>query len=366
MFKYECPENLTNYRPISCLPALSKVIEKIVFKQLYNYLLINNILYKNQFGFQPGKSTLHPLVHILNYIAEAFNNNEIVVGVFLDFRKAFDLVDHKILLTKLKKIGIRNVNLKWFENYLKDRRQYVMVNDVLSSFFTTLNISVPQGSILGPLLFLIFINDMFKSNALLNFLFADDTTALKKGTNIFELGNFVNLELQKLGMWLRANKLAINTTKTKIIVFHPKQKKVEDFQFFNYNDLNSFADPRFIFPIKRINNSSRVPAFKMLGVFLDENLNFEYHIKQTRNKISKVLFPISKAKHLLSSSALKSLYYALVHPLFSILPSYLLVCLTKIFKLVIPFAKNVSDLSINSTLILSHCFTLLRYYPFMI
>ena len=77
---------------------------------------INNILYKNQFGFQPGKSTLHPLVHILNYIADAFNNNEIVVGVFLDFRKAFDLVDHKILLTKLKKIGIKNVNLKWFEN----------------------------------------------------------------------------------------------------------------------------------------------------------------------------------------------------------------------------------------------------------
>ena len=94
------PENLTNYRPISCLPALSKVIEKIVFKQLYNYLSINNILYKNQFGFQPGKSTLHPLVHILNYIADAFNNNEIVVGVFLDFRKAFDLVDHKVLLTK--------------------------------------------------------------------------------------------------------------------------------------------------------------------------------------------------------------------------------------------------------------------------
>ena len=101
-------------------------------------------------------------------------------------------------------------------------------------------------------------------------------------------------------MWLRANKLAINTTKTKIIVFHPKQKKVEDFQFiFNCNDLNSFPDPRFIFPIERINNSSRVPAFKMLGVFLDENLNFEYHIKQTRNKISKALFPISKAKHLL-------------------------------------------------------------------
>ena len=131
-----------------------------------------------------------------------------------------------------------------------------MVDNVLSGFFNTLNISVPQGSILGPLLFLIFINDMFKSNALLNFLFADDTTALKKGTSIFELGNFVNLELQKLGMWLRANKLAINITKTKIIVFHPKQKKVEDFQFiFNCNDLNSFPDPRLIFPIERINNS---------------------------------------------------------------------------------------------------------------
>ena len=99
-----------------------------------------------------------------------------------------------------------------------------MVN-ILSNFFNIFNIYVTQGSILGPLLFLILINYNFKSNALLNFLFADDTTALKKGRNIFELGNFVNLGLQKLGMWLRANKLAINTTKTKIIVFHPKQKK---------------------------------------------------------------------------------------------------------------------------------------------
>ena len=122
--------------------------------------------------------------------------------MFLDLRKAFDLVDHNILFLKLEKYGIRGAALNWFNSYLKDRVQYVMVNCSLSEFFTLLNIAVLQGSILGPILFLIYNNDLFSCNNLFNILFVDDTTALTKGKNIEDLSNFINSELQKLGAWL--------------------------------------------------------------------------------------------------------------------------------------------------------------------
>ena len=319
VFKAGASDIFGNYRPISCLPVLSKIIEKLVCRRLNHYLVDNGLLYNFQFGFQAGKSTVHPLVHILNYIAKAFNNNEFVVSVFLDFQKAFDLVDHSILLKKLSKLGIHGLELKWFENYLKDRKQFVMVNGILSNFATFINISVLQGSILGPLLFLCFINDMHLSNQLVNFHFADDTTALAKGQSLNELVQFVNYEIQKLGIWLRANKLSINAAKTKIMIFHSKGKVIPDdlLFWFNNNDLNCIQDPSRIYPIERISNkSSPHPAFKILGVWLDENLTFDHHVSATTKKISKSLFCLNRVKNILSDKALKSLYYALIHPYF--------------------------------------------------
>ena len=177
VFKSGCKKDVSNYRPISCLPVLSKVFEKTVFNQLFTYLSINSILSYNQFGFQPGKSTLHPLIQMLNYIAKAFNDNKFVVAVFLDLSKAFDTINHSILLSKLKKIGLNETSLTWFQSYLSVRKSYCHVNGVLSSNYKILNQSVPQGSILGPLLFLVFVNDLPLSNDLDTILFADDTTA---------------------------------------------------------------------------------------------------------------------------------------------------------------------------------------------
>ena len=160
VFKAGHEDNVSNYRPISCLPVLSKIIERLVCDQLLAYLISHKLLYRYQFGFQKKNSTFHPLIHIINYISSAFNNNEIAVAVYLDLQKAFDVVDHKILLMKLSSLGIKGTALKWFESYLKDRKQFVMVNGVLSDFFAIVNIYVFYGLILGAILFLYYINHM--------------------------------------------------------------------------------------------------------------------------------------------------------------------------------------------------------------
>ena len=322
IFKNGSRKEASNYRPISCLPVLSKVFEKVVFNQLYEYLIINNILSPNQFGFQPGKSTLHPIIHILNYIAEAFNQNKFVVATFLDLSKAFDLVNHEILLSKLVKIGLDETSINWFRSYLSDRKMFTSANGFLSSNFKVLSRSVPQGSILGPLLFLIFVNDLPLSNSLDCFLFADDTTALTSGHDINVTGTYVNSELQKLGLWLRSNELCINTSKTKVMIFS-NRKNVPDFPFvFNSNDLDC-TNAELINPLERITNSSEVPAIKILGVYIDEFLSFDYHCKKVCNKISSAMFYLNSVKNMLSSKALLKLYYALVHPhILYCLPAY--------------------------------------------
>ena len=195
---------------------------------------------------------------------------------------------------------------------------YTMVNGCLSSKLTIINRSVPQGSILGPLLFLIFINDLPQSNNLLNFLFADDTTAVTSGTDMVEIGNRVNFELQKIGNWLKANELSINPSKTKIMVFSNSTKASNsDFRFFlNLNDFEGPQEPSLITTIERISNNSDIPTVKLLGVYLDENLNFNYHCSKVCKKISSSLFAINKVKNVLSVNALKKLYFALVHPHF--------------------------------------------------
>jgi len=304
-----------NYRPISLLSSISKILEKIVAQKLVSHLTSNDLLYCHQYGFLSGRSTEHNLMQILNFITNALNDGNFCIAVFLDLRKAFDVCNHEILLKKLEKMGIRGTAYNWFKNYLAGRSQFVDINGNRSDALN-INISVIQGSILGPILFLCYINDFYRATTLFTALFADDTTGLGKGKNLNELTAYVNVELQKIANWLRSNKMAINTKKTKFIVFRTRGKRIDPddcLLVYNDNEIGIVEDPNLIYPITRVFNDGAERHFKLLGVLFDEFLSFDDHIDSLCTKISKSLFCLNRIKNFVTNPALKSLYYAMVH-----------------------------------------------------
>ena len=214
-----------NYRPISLLSNINKIMEKIVYSRVFNYLNINNIFYEQQFGFRPAHSTNHALINITEKIRETLDKGNIAAGVFVDFQKAFDTVNHQILLKKLSHYGITGTLHKWFRSYLSNRTQHVSVLG-FNSNTQNINHGVPQGSVLGPLLFLIYINDLHRSlKHSSTYHFADDTNLLTIAKSAKTLQSRLNQDLKLLYKWLLANKISLNAAKTELIIFRkPRQK----------------------------------------------------------------------------------------------------------------------------------------------
>lgn len=286
-----------NYRPISILPVFSKIFEKIVAKRLLDYLTEKSLLTPHQFGFRPKYSTDLAIHHLCQNMYNAIDGKKYQLTVFCDLSKAFDTISHPILLRKLLVYGIRGPAHHWFESYLSFRKQCTVINNV-SSPLKSLSYGVPQGSVLGPILFLLYINDITRSSSLLNFLlFADDTSIFVQGGDLKDLENTVNVELVHVGNWLKSNKLTLNINKTQFMISHP---------------LMSLP-----LPIKlKIDNImiQQVSEMKFLGITIDCKLVWKQHIFNVKTKISKLMGVMYKIRHLLNSACLKQVYYSLVYP----------------------------------------------------
>ena len=294
------PKNdVQNYRPISILPNFGKVIEKCMASRLFNYLSKKNIISPEQFGFQPRKNTTDAISKLVEKIYTSFNRKEFAVGIFLDFKSAFDSVSHSILISKLNRYGIRGMASSWFANYLINRKQRVRIENSFSEL-KTVSFGLPQGSSLSPILFLLYVNDLCTvSSKFSNFLFADDATFFLSDQNLGTLLNFINIELTKLANWTISNRLTINTRKTVAMIFSNRPYNASDAEI----SINSV----------RLNI---VREHKFLGLMLDDRLHFKAHIKMVSAKISKNIGIFYRTRNFLNSSAKSELYYCFVYPYF--------------------------------------------------
>ena len=285
---------VSNYRPISLLPIFSKILEKLMYSRIIDFITKHNVLYTNQFGFQKGMSTEYAINSLLHNVVHSMNNDETGFCILLDFAKAFDTVNHEILLDKLQYYGIRGTALKWFQSYLKDRMQCTEIGNTQSNL-EYVKCGVPQGSILGPLLFLLYINDIVFSSEVFKFtLFADDTSLFYSHKNAHDAVEIINNELAKISEWLAANKLSLNVGKSKLIVFNNKKKIKIDIT------LNSQS-------LKEVDNA------KYLGILIDNKLNWLPQINAIKLKISKGLGLLAKIRHFVPCETVRSLYFSFVN-----------------------------------------------------
>ena len=271
----------------------------MVFHQLYSCFDTNDLLNSNQYGFHKKCSTEHAILHIVDRLLFEMDNFNTPIAIFLDLSKAFDSANSEILIGKLKIYGISNNTLEWFQIYMTDRKQFVeFLNE--KSDFIKIKTGVPQGSILGPLLFIIYINDIVNATSYFeSILYADDTSLINTSINLNDQNeiNNLNFELNKISEWLTTNKLTLSVPKTKYCLFTTRNKSIGSIKV-------------------TINNEQiqKVPEFSFLGVTLNENMSWRSHIDKMSNKISRIIGLLCKLKHILPLFTLKTLYSSLILP----------------------------------------------------
>ena len=296
VFKSGDKTNPNNYRPISTLSNLNKVFEKLLHIRLYSFFESRGIICKEQYGFRKKKSTSDAVNEFLSKVYKAMSDKKYLGAVFLDLSKAFDTVNHDILLKKLEHYGIRGLALNLLKSYLTNRKQYVTV-DGNKSQTQEMTIGVPQGSVLGPLLFLIYINDLPLSIKKMNaILFADDTTLFTSHSDLNTLSKNMSDDLQMVSEWLIANQLTLNISKTHYIIFSTREVP---------NNLQITIGQHTL---------ERQKSGKFLGVILDEKLTFKEHISAITVKVSKVVGLFYRLKNLFPLDVIYKLYYSLVYP----------------------------------------------------
>ena len=290
LFKGGDLDNPADYRPVSLLPTSSKIIEKLVKNRAVSFLNRHKLLSESQFGFQTSKNTGDAIFSFLEKLYLSLNDGEVAAAVFCDFSKAFDCVNHRVLLGKLHRYGFRGCALRWFSSYLSNRKQVVKSQGKDSS---SLNIchGVPQGSVLGPLLFLVYANDIASINIRGRFtLFADDTTILWVGKDSTELRTIIEQDLCEVKKWCDANFLCFNVTKTNILTFKCLIDNVH---------LNNII----------LENKASV---KFLGLHIDEKLKFRDHIFTLNGKLASGCFAVRVVSGELGFSAARSVYFSLI------------------------------------------------------
>ena len=293
--------DVNNLRPISLLPLPGKLIERAVHTKLSEYLEQNKLLNEFQGGFRTGHSTIGTVADLTDDILLNINDNKCTLVTFIDFRKAFDTVNHAILLRKLELLRIHPHVLKWLEDYLRGRKQCTIANNCTSEEEAVV-CGVPQGSILGPLLFLIYVNDIHnKAKECRLRLYADDTATYASLANPRDALCHVQAELDRLHGWCQRNKLTINTCKTKTMLFGTKSM----IQNNNLNHLQIGGE-----------NIGYVTSYPYLGIKLDNKLTFELHIKETLKLVSHKLFLLSKIRKYLTKKQALIIFKSKILPYF--------------------------------------------------
>lgn len=292
IFKSGKREALNNYRPISVVSVFSKIIEKILKKRMLSYINKYSLIDEFQYGFLKDSSTLGAAVDFINHISKSLDEKQVVIAVFIDLRKAFDVVSPIILLNKLEKMGFRGVVHNLIESYLLERKQYVKLeNNVRSDPLQTIT-GVPQGSVLGPLIYSLYTLNLKCANLHATyFSFADDTVLVYTGTDQETLQTQINLDISRYQNWLYSNKLKINIEKTKYMVFKQKNKIVDNLDI----SLNGIS-------------IERVSWTKYLGLVVDDKLDWNNHISEMYDKTIPFIAAIFKCRDYLTKKSKMNIY----------------------------------------------------------